>query len=272
MGGDPQERFFDASFVHRVPKDWGEEHWIVNKEYCGKKLLVRKDRRSSVHSHIEKDEVLYLDSGRVLFELDGVERLLEPGDSVHVPPGSSHRFTGLEDSVMTEFSTTHRDADVVRGEESGHVYAERFRRQHGIVDAMSGVRALVVGDPMLDSYAQGLVERISPEAPVPVVRLESARHSPGGAANVARSLAALGARVHMAGVTGDDGPGAMLADLLCADGIDVHCEKDAERPTTVKTRVSSATGQQIVRIDEETDAPLSQGVECALVEHVRAAA
>jgi len=157
-----EQRFVDASGVHRVPKDWGEEQWIVNKEYCGKKLLIKKDRRSSVHSHIEKDEVLYVDSGRVQFEIDGASRVLGPGDAVHVPPGSPHRFTALEDSVMTEFSTTHRESDVVRGEQSGHVDPETFSRLRVLVDAMSGASVLVVGGAMVDTYLRGSVVRIPP--------------------------------------------------------------------------------------------------------------
>ena len=107
--------------THRVPKAWGEEQWIVNREYCGKRMLLKKGYRCSLHYHRVKDEVFYLASGRVLLELGDGERILEPGDHHHVPGGVEHRFWGLEDSEIIEFSTHHEDEDSVRipGEESG---------------------------------------------------------------------------------------------------------------------------------------------------------
>ena len=78
--------------THRVEKIWGEEHWIVNREYCGKKLVLRKGYRCSMHYHQIKDEVFYLIQGRVLLECDGEARVLEPGDHHHVAPGAPHRL------------------------------------------------------------------------------------------------------------------------------------------------------------------------------------
>jgi mannose-6-phosphate isomerase len=105
--------------THRVPKEWGEEHWIVNGDYCGKKLVLRKGYRCSLHYHKVKDEVFYLIAGRVLLELDGVEHVMVPGDHHHVSPGTPHRFSGLEDSEIIEFSTHHEDDDSHRIEKSG---------------------------------------------------------------------------------------------------------------------------------------------------------
>ncbi|MHC5011829.1 MAG: cupin domain-containing protein [Planctomycetota bacterium] len=110
--GDHQE-------IQRVPKVWGEEHWIVNREYCGKKLVLKKGYRCSLHYHKVKDEVFYLISGRVLIEVGEEERVLEKGDHQHIPPGTVHRFWGLEDSEIVEFSTHHDDADSYRLSESG---------------------------------------------------------------------------------------------------------------------------------------------------------
>ena len=106
--------------THRVPKVWGEEHWIVNREYCGKKLVLKKGYRCSLHLHKDKDEVFYLVSGRVYLELGDAARVMEPGDHQHVPPGVEHRFWGLEDSEIFEFSSHHEDADSYRveGQES----------------------------------------------------------------------------------------------------------------------------------------------------------
>lgn len=102
--------------VHQ--KVWGEEHWIVNKEYCGKKLILKKGFQCSLHYHKEKDETFYVESGRVKFELVDSVRELLPGDSVYVPPLAHHRFTGLEDSEIFEFSTTHKEEDSYRIEPS----------------------------------------------------------------------------------------------------------------------------------------------------------
>ena len=69
--------------THVVPKNWGEEHWIVNGAYCGKKLVLKRGHRCSLHYHKDKDEVFYVIRGRVFLELGGVEEVLEPGDHRH---------------------------------------------------------------------------------------------------------------------------------------------------------------------------------------------
>ncbi len=125
-----------------------------------------------------------------------------------------------------------------------------------IVEAFAGKRVLVAGDLMLDRYWCGEVDRISPEAPVPVVRKTSAFGVPGGAANTACNVAALGARATLFGVAGQDEAGAELLGMLTRRGID--CSRlsiAAGRPTTVKLRIV-AHDQQVVRIDDEDTAPL----------------
>ena len=117
--------------------------------------------------------------------------------------------------------------------------------------AFAGCRMLVVGDLMLDRYLIGEVARISPEAPVPIVRLGRETASVGGAGNVALNLAGLGVRADVAGWTGDDSAGAELRELLGAAGVRVHgVAAIPGRPTTTKTRVLSRH-QQLVRIDDE---------------------
>lgn len=132
-----------------------------------------------------------------------------------------------------------------------------------------GRHILVVGDLMLDRYLWGRVDRISPEAPVPVVHLERKTETAGGAANVARNLAALGLRVSLGGVTGnDDGRRRLLADLT-PQGVDVAAVLAAEsRITTVKTRVVG-NHQQMIRIDEEHALPLSAADAESLLDRVR---
>ncbi|MBJ7415450.1 MAG: bifunctional heptose 7-phosphate kinase/heptose 1-phosphate adenyltransferase, partial [Niveispirillum sp.] len=128
---------------------------------------------------------------------------------------------------------------------------------HSLIDALAGSRILVVGDIMLDRFTRGRVDRVSPEAPIPVLRVLNEATMPGGAGNVAANLAALGAKVRLVSVVGDDTAGrellALVADLLgAADGILTV----AGRPTTTKTRFI-AGGQQLLRADAETDAPMA---------------
>lgn len=115
---------------------------------------------------------------------------------------------------------------------------------------LSPARVLVVGDVMLDRYWFGDVERISPEAPVPVVRVSRSDERLGGAANVAFNAATLGARVALVGVVGADEPGDRIETLARAHGIDVQLARDPELPTTIKLRVIGRQ-QQLLRIDFE---------------------
>lgn len=111
-------------------------------------------------------------------------------------------------------------------------------------------RVLVVGDVMLDRYWFGAVSRISPEAPVPVVKVEKSEERPGGAANVARNIAALGAQAALLSVVGADEAGASLARLLADSAIDASLHEDPQLNTTVKLRVIGRQ-QQLLRIDFE---------------------
>jgi rfaE bifunctional protein kinase chain/domain len=112
-------------------------------------------------------------------------------------------------------------------------------------------RVLIVGDVMLDRYWFGDVSRISPEAPVPVVRIERTEERPGGAANVARNCAALGAQVGLLSVVGADEAGGALERLVATERIRASLHRDATLDTTVKLRVIGRQ-QQLLRIDFET--------------------
>ncbi len=112
-------------------------------------------------------------------------------------------------------------------------------------------RVLVVGDVMLDRYWFGEVSRISPEAPVPVVHVSKTEERPGGAANVARNAAALGAQVSLLSVAGMDEAGDSLARLLQSENVAVVLHRDAGLDTTIKLRVVGRQ-QQLLRIDFET--------------------
>jgi rfaE bifunctional protein kinase chain/domain len=128
----------------------------------------------------------------------------------------------------------------------------------------SKARILIVGDVMLDRYWFGDVSRISPEAPVPVVRVERMEERPGGAANVARNCAALGARVVLLSVVGTDDAGRSLEKLLAASAIDASLHEDPDLNTTVKLRVISRQ-QQLLRIDFE-NSPNHEVLEAKLAE------
>ena len=136
-----------------------------------------------------------------------------------------------------------------------------------IVRRFNDARVLVLGDVMLDRYVSGSASRLSPEAPIPVLRPTASRTTLGGAANVALNVAALGGNVSLVGVVGDDMPGQEVARLLAAaPGIDPHLVIVAGRPTTAKTRFMVGV-HQLLRLDEETsDAIDATAAECVLLE------
>ena len=134
-----------------------------------------------------------------------------------------------------------------------------------IFTGMRGRRITVVGDVMLDRFVSGSVSRISPEAPVPVLRRGQEINMPGGAANVARNLAHLGVETILIGVTGKDDHASMLdAALQHEPAIRFQAIVDIRRATIVKTRFS-ALGQQILRVDDEDTSPLSPHLEKKII-------
>lgn len=136
-----------------------------------------------------------------------------------------------------------------------------------ILHRFADTTALVVGDVMLDAYLWGRVDRISPEAPVPVVHVTDRSTRLGGAANVVLNLHALGARPVVASVTGEDDAATTLAQLLREQDLSTEgLMRSAERTTTVKTRVISGH-QHVVRVDEEMDGDLSVRDEEAFLHH-----
>ncbi len=146
----------------------------------------------------------------------------------------------------------------------------QYQRLQEILDGARSKRVLIAGDLILDEFVWGEVSRISPEAPVPVVRVTGESWFPGGAANVARNVRELAGHVSLLGVTGDDEHGRRLVRILEKAGIDTSgIIRDPARSTIVKTRVI-AKHQQVVRVDRER---LSAGsVSPQIIERVRAAA
>ena len=121
---------------------------------------------------------------------------------------------------------------------------------------LAGNRVMIIGDAMLDHYVTGEVERISPEAPVPVVHVSSETHRLGGAGNVARNITALGGAPTLFSVRGPDTVGETMSAMLKDHGVDARLVTDPQRITSRKTRIM-AQNQQIVRIDRETPEPVT---------------
>ena len=137
-----------------------------------------------------------------------------------------------------------------------------------LLDAMCHKSVLVIGDLMLDRFIDGQVERISPEAPVPVLSKATTMAMPGGAANVARNLCHLGVKTILTGITGQDDAGRALADELSAvAGLLYQPVMDKVRPTTTKTRFR-AGAQQILRVDDEVKDDIAPDLEAALLDIV----
>lgn len=134
-----------------------------------------------------------------------------------------------------------------------------------IVDRFTNKKILVLGDVMLDEYIWGKVSRISPEAPIPVVHVQREDAMPGGAANVANNIRALGGKVILAGVVGTDAAAERMLAILKKEGVDTKLLiRDGSRPTITKTRVI-AHNQQVVRIDREDPMELSGKVVAHLL-------
>lgn len=136
---------------------------------------------------------------------------------------------------------------------------QSFQQQH----------VLVLGDVMIDAYLEGKVNRVSPEAPVPIVNFKKREERLGGAANVALNLLSLGAKVTMASVIGDDEEATVLRQLMVDEGIETNAlVQSRDRLTTVKTRVIG-NNQQLLRVDKEQTDEISTGEEDALFEAIQ---
>jgi len=140
----------------------------------------------------------------------------------------------------------------------------------GDVDALARARVLCIGDVMLDRFVSGEVDRISPEAPIPVLRIEFETAMLGGAGNVVRNIAALSGKAHLIAVAGDDAAADGIAGLLDElAGADYDLVRDPARRTSIKTRFL-ASGQQMLRADRETQAALDGAVRQGILDAVQA--
>lgn len=106
--------------MEKVEKDWGHEEIITNnKIYCGKLLHLKAGHSSSIHAHKDKDETFYILKGKILLEHNGKKETMDEGDSIRIEPHDVHGFTGIENSIIIEFSTHHEDSDTYRAKMSG---------------------------------------------------------------------------------------------------------------------------------------------------------
>lgn len=135
-----------------------------------------------------------------------------------------------------------------------------------LVRRFAQAHVLILGDVMLDRYVSGTASRLSPEAPIPVLRPNARRATLGGAANVALNIATLGGQASLVGVIGDDPEGSELTNLLGSSGIVPHLIVAPGRPTTAKTRFMAGT-HQLLRLDEESTAE----VDAVTADHVLSA-
>ena len=138
-------------------------------------------------------------------------------------------------------------------------------RAQAVIEGISRVHIVVVGDAMLDKFIAGRVTRISPEAPVPVVIFDHEKHRIGGAANVAHNITALGGRATLVAVAGQDEAAATLAGACRDAGITPVLIGDATRPTTTKVRIVTERNQQVARVDYEMDGEVTGDVEQRIV-------
>jgi len=104
--------------MKKVKKVWGHEEWIANRDYCGKIMFLKKGFQCSFHYHKKKDETFYINKGKVLMEVNDKKRIMKKGDSQLIEPMVKHRFSGIENSEIIEFSTHHEDSDSYRLEKS----------------------------------------------------------------------------------------------------------------------------------------------------------
>ena len=143
------------------------------------------------------------------------------------------------------------------------------QRLAGEVERLRDTRVLCIGDVMLDRYIYGNVERISPEAPIPVLKVRDERAMLGGAGNVVRNLSALGSHVSFVSVVGEDDAGAEIAAMLASLGdVESRLVRDKSRYSTVKTRYVGMN-QQMLRADRETDKALDLACQEEVIRHIR---
>lgn len=254
-----------------VPKVWGYENWHHNGEVCFKSLVVYPGFRCSAHYHRTKYEIFLCVEGVLLVHIYGRTEKLLPGEFVVVRPFMVHSFeSATEDkAVFVEMSTHHREDDSYRVTTSHRfdMGGTKMEEKLGVIGRFMEAKVAVLGDIMLDGYWDGSVERMSPEAPVPVVHNPDRSWRLGGMANTAANIRALGAGCQVFAVVGPDPNAATIKALLRVSGIESFLAADESRPTTTKIRIVSET-HHITRIDDELIHHISDDIEYGLLERL----
>jgi len=119
--------------IKEVKKIWGLERWIWNENYCGKILILKRGFCCSVHYHKKKDETFYVNRGKVLMEVGNKRWVMKYRDVQHIEPGCKHRFTGITDAEIFEFSSHHDDSDSYRIKPSGKAHLRKAYDYDGVI-------------------------------------------------------------------------------------------------------------------------------------------
>ncbi|MGI6680885.1 MAG: PfkB family carbohydrate kinase [Bdellovibrionota bacterium] len=273
----PTEIITDGETVFH-PKVWGGEYWIVNKEYCGKKLILNKGYRCSSHHHQIKDETFFIISGKVLMEIGDERKILNVGDKQYIPIGVNHRFTGLEDSEIIEFSTHHMEDDSYRETESEKVPEDEFNKllteewdSYVNISAFKRMNMLVIGDVMLDVYQSGVVERLMPDSPNAIVKITNVDYFLGGMGNLTSNLKSLGGDVTVISAVGKDEHANKVREVLDSKKITGKLYV-VDEPTISKINIfgtrPGAESQKMLRIDIEEPIKLSKKMEDEIISYI----
>lgn len=255
--------------MKKVQKVWGHEEWIVNSDYCGKKLVLKKNHHCSFHHHKIKDETFYVINGRVLIEIGNKKHVLKKGESIHIKPNENHRFYGIEDSEIIEFSSHHEESDSHRQTLSGKINVNQTKRLKRLLENFHKKKVMVIGDIMLDKYVFGDVNKISPEAPIQILNVKKELYVPGAAANSAANINAMDGEAFLIGVIGNDLSGKILERELKKRKIsNSGIVKDKKRPTTLKVRLIGHN-QQLVRMDYENNEHVSTDIEKRIIDKIK---
>ena len=140
-----------------IKKVWGEERVIHNGKYCGKILILKRGFRCSLHHHKKKEETFYLNRGKILMEVGDKKWVMKYGDIQHIEPGCKHRFTGITDAEIFEFSSHHDDSDSYRTELSGKAHLRKAYDYDGVVT--KGIKSKE-NSPIITSRSFEEIDRI----------------------------------------------------------------------------------------------------------------
>jgi D-beta-D-heptose 7-phosphate kinase/D-beta-D-heptose 1-phosphate adenosyltransferase len=238
------------------PKLWGYEIWYVNTfDYCCKMLVVYPGFQVSRHFHKKKDETFTALDGDFELEVDGRLVYLKRGGCIRIKPFTVHNFRVVGDQIgsLLEVSTNHREDDSYRVDVSHHFHLGGITVSDviGLVGDFRKAHIAVVGDFVLDGYAECPEVIISPEAPCPLWYESSRYYKAGCAGNVAVNITSLGAKATAFGIIGDDSDGESLSMLLSNSGVNIdQLFKNARRSTIMKLRIMTGNYHH-GRLDKE---------------------